>query len=98
MIKPLQARGARFGKRWLWTMLAFMVVGIMGANGVGPAEASSHEWSAFGFLSDPTYSWGERIALIANVLIACAGLYYAWMLVNEVYGADTGTDRMKEIA
>jgi K(+)-stimulated pyrophosphate-energized sodium pump len=98
MIKPLQARGARFGKRWLWTMLAFMVVGIMGANGVGVSEAVTHEWAPFSFMSDPAYSWGERIALILNVVIACAGLYYAWMLVQEVYSADTGTSRMQEIA
>jgi K(+)-stimulated pyrophosphate-energized sodium pump len=98
MIKPLQASQARFGKRWLWTMLAFMVVGIMGANGVGASAPSTHDWVPFGFMSDPTYSIGERIALIMNVVIAIAGLVYAYMLVQEVYGADTGTSRMKEIA
>jgi len=48
-------------------------------------------------MSDPTYSGMERIALILNVVVAIAGLGYALMLVNEVYGADTGTPRMQEI-
>jgi K(+)-stimulated pyrophosphate-energized sodium pump len=81
-------------------MVAFLVVGLMGANGVGTDAASSaeHGWTAFGFMTDPAYNTMERVALILNVVIALAGLGYALMLVNEVYGADTGTDSMREIA
>ena len=93
--KMTRQRGV--SNRWIWMMLAFMVVGIMGAAGVGSAApAGSHEaWEPFSFLK---YDWFEEIALILNVFIALAGLGYALMLVSEVYGADTGTSRMKEIA
>ena len=88
--------------RWLWMMLAFLVVGIMGAynadSTAGSAAADSEGWHAWAFWSDASYTTVEKIALILNVLIAIAGLVYAWMLVKEVYGADTGTNRMKEIA
>jgi K(+)-stimulated pyrophosphate-energized sodium pump len=81
-------------------MVAFLVVGLMGANtsGTNTSSDTSHAWTAFSFMSDPAYSTMERVALIANVVIALAGLGYALMLVNQVYGADTGTTRMQEIA
>jgi K(+)-stimulated pyrophosphate-energized sodium pump len=82
-------------------MLAFLVVGIMGAAGVGPdaaATASGHGWSPFSFWTDPAFSGYEKFALILNVFIALAGLAYAGMLVKEVFAADTGTPRMQEIA
>ena len=44
------------------------------------------------------FSIWEKIALIANVFIAAAGLVYAVMLVGEVKNADQGTPRMQEIA
>lgn len=84
--------------RWFWMMLAFAVVGLMGADGTGTAPAAGSQWESFSFMSDPTYSWGERIALIMNVVVALGGLAYAGYLIKEVYQADTGTDRMKEIA
>jgi K(+)-stimulated pyrophosphate-energized sodium pump len=80
-------------------MLAFMIVGLMGTNGCSSSSArASREWHPFSFLTDPTYSFWERLALIANVFIALGGLYYAFRLIKEVYGAETGTERMKEIA
>ncbi len=89
-IKPRGPAGAR----WLWMMVAFMVVGIMGANG---AESSTTHWQPFSFLTDQAYSGFERVMLILNVIVALAGLGYALMLVKEVYGAETGTERMQEI-
>jgi len=86
--------------RWIWMMLAFMVVGIMGAAGVGAegaGAAGQGGWEPFSFLGDK-YNGFEKFALITNVFVALAGLGYALMLVGEVYGADTGTSRMKEIA
>ncbi len=44
------------------------------------------------------YALYEKIALIANVFIALAGLGYALMLVKQVRTADQGTKRMQEIA
>jgi K(+)-stimulated pyrophosphate-energized sodium pump len=90
-------------KRWFWMMLAFLVVGLMGAQGIGPAGASSEAahgsvWEPFSFWTSNQYSGFEKFALLANVVIALAGLGYALMLVKEVYGAGTGTSRMQEIA
>lgn len=90
-------------KRWLWMMLAFLVVGIMGATrdpiaGPGQTDVAAAAWHPFSFWDSPEYNRYERIALILNVVIALAGLGYAGMLVGEVYGADTGTSRMQEIA
>src|SRR5262249_6682876 len=36
--------------------------------------------------------------LLANVVIALCGLGYAFLLMRQVYAADEGTPRMKEIA
>ncbi len=44
------------------------------------------------------YSQVERIALLANVGVALAGLIYAGMLVGQVMRAPQGTPRMQEIA
>jgi K(+)-stimulated pyrophosphate-energized sodium pump len=44
------------------------------------------------------YHFGEQLALMANVVVAIAGLVYALMLVGQVKNADQGSPRMKEIA
>jgi K(+)-stimulated pyrophosphate-energized sodium pump len=88
----------RFSRRWLWLMLAFTLVGLMGAQAPGNSGPGHTSWQPFGFLVEPQYSWFERIALILNVVIALAGLGYAALLVKEVISADTGTPRMQEIA
>ncbi len=49
-------------------------------------------------LTDSKYDGYERIALIANVFVALAGLGYALMLVGQVKGAPQGTKKMQEIA
>jgi K(+)-stimulated pyrophosphate-energized sodium pump len=79
-------------------MASFMIIGLLGMSGCSGSGPASHEWHPFSFMSDPDYNFFERIALIANVLIACGGLYYAYHLIKEVYGAETGTPRMQEIA
>jgi K(+)-stimulated pyrophosphate-energized sodium pump len=80
-------------------MVAFLVVGLMGAQETaGPAPSAGHAWEPWSFLKDDTYSTMERFALIMNVVIALAGLAYAGLLINQVYGADIGTKRMQEIA
>ncbi|MBV9124623.1 MAG: sodium/proton-translocating pyrophosphatase, partial [Planctomycetes bacterium] len=85
----------------MWLMVAFMAVGFMGALKAEPGQVEGVRaalWQPFSPLTSPDYSIGERIALIMNVVIALAGLGYAAMLVKEVFGADTGTSRMQEIA
>jgi len=88
--------------RWLWMMLAFLIVGLMGANNLSfthlVAAEPAEGFKPFSFLTDPTFSTTERVALVLNVVVALAGLLYAWTLVKQVYGADTGTSRMQEIA
>lgn len=99
MSKIRLPRSERFSKRWFWMMVAFMAVGLMGAaNSGGESAAGGQGWQPFGFMSEDTYSIWERLALIMNVLVAIGGLGYAVYLIKEVYRADTGTDRMKEIA
>ena len=44
------------------------------------------------------YSTVEKVALCANIVIALAGLAYAWMLVGQVKNAPQGTPRMQDIA
>ncbi len=44
------------------------------------------------------YALGEQVALLAVLLVAVAGLVYAWMLSKQVYRADQGTAKMREIA
>ena len=48
------------------------------------------------FSSD--YAVYEKVALFANVLVALAGLLYAFLLMRQVRRADQGTPRMQEIA
>ena len=58
----------------------------------------THHFQAFSLFSDPKYTPMEITALIAVLGIAIAGLLYALLLVRQVYRADSGTDKMKEIA
>jgi K(+)-stimulated pyrophosphate-energized sodium pump len=62
-----------------------------------PAESSSGIilWEP---LTSNKYSAVEKILLLLNVVVALAGLGYAFMLVGQVKGADQGTPRMQEIA
>jgi K(+)-stimulated pyrophosphate-energized sodium pump len=60
----------------------------------GPAK----ELRLFGFWNDPAYNFWEKTSLLVVLGIAIAGLVYAVGLVNQVIGADQGTERMREIA
>ena len=61
------------------------------------AAAGEKEFKYFAFLSDPGYTPLEQIALWVVLLIAVAGLVYAVALVSQVYGADEGTEKMREV-
>jgi K(+)-stimulated pyrophosphate-energized sodium pump len=67
---------------------------------IPPTEAPSaaKELQLFGFWNDPAYGFWEKAALLVVLGIAIAGLVYAVGLVNQVIGADQGTERMREIA
>jgi K(+)-stimulated pyrophosphate-energized sodium pump len=99
MINKRSRRQGQLSNRWLWVMFAFFALGLIGANNVAPpASSAESHWQPWSFVHDPNYTLGEQVALIANVFIALCGLGYAGYLMKEVYGADTGTARMKEIA
>jgi K(+)-stimulated pyrophosphate-energized sodium pump len=97
MALKLSRMQRRFSNRWLFLMLAFMAIGLMGQGPAGTTAAEAAGWQPFSFLTDAAYSSGEKIALIMNVVIALCGLGYAFSLIRQVYGADTGTSRMQEI-
>src|SRR6266852_5865540 len=102
MSKTSFRRQSRPANRWFWMMLAFLIVGLMGSLGAAPADTArglhGAAWEPFSFWTSDQYSGFEKVALLANVVIALAGLGYALLLVGEVYGAGKGTSRMQEIA
>src|SRR5688572_29458792 len=65
----------------------------------GAATTDNHGFHGFftPFTSDH-YSLTERLALVAVVLVAVAGLAYAGLLARQVLRADKGTAKMQEIA
>ena len=73
--------------------------GAQGESAVSP-EGSHGEapFQWFEPLTSDKFSGGERIALLAVLAVAIAGLAYAWMLVKQVREADQGTAKMQEIA
>ncbi|HWB12918.1 MAG TPA: sodium-translocating pyrophosphatase [Pirellulales bacterium] len=80
------------GASWL------QVGGYQAMSALGATE-TEHESIQLGepLLSD-RYQLYEKIALLANVGVAIAGLAYALMLVGQVKNAPQGTPRMQEIA
>ncbi len=71
-----------------------------GANAAAPVAAgaeSDKEFQYFSFMSDKAYGTVEQVALWLVLGVAIAGLIYALGLVNEVLGADQGTERMREV-
>jgi len=67
------------------------------AAATAAAAAPEKEFQFFAFATDPAYGIMEKVALVLVLLIAIAGLVYALGLVNQVVGADQGTERMREI-
>ncbi len=95
------------------SVLVILVFGFLGASAwlyaqppamaeaAAPAEAQGRTpeqvqlWQP---LVSDKFATYEKVALVANVFIALAGLGYALMLVGQVRSADQGTPRMQEIA
>ena len=71
-----------------------------GAGLAAPATipaATDEEFQYFAFLYDSHYPLLEKVSLWVVLLIAVAGLVYAIALVSQVYGADEGTEKMREV-
>jgi K(+)-stimulated pyrophosphate-energized sodium pump len=68
------------------------------ARAASPGTAQDKKpFAWFAFMTDPAYDIYEQIALYMVLLVAIAGLLYAMGLVNQVLGADEGTQRMRDI-
>jgi K(+)-stimulated pyrophosphate-energized sodium pump len=65
---------------------------------VATVVTEPHHFHPFSLFSDPKYSPMEIYALLSVLGIAIAGLLYALLLARQVSAADSGTDKMKEIA
>jgi K(+)-stimulated pyrophosphate-energized sodium pump len=92
-------RRSRVRTVYLVALLVFFAGAyVFGAVGTGPQTPSAGE-SGFRFFTPLTeFAIGERVAILAVLGVALAGLLYAWMLVGQVRRADQGTARMQEIA
>ncbi|HQU44587.1 MAG: sodium-translocating pyrophosphatase [Planctomycetia bacterium 21-64-5] len=90
VLLTLLALGCLAGAGWL------QVGGYQAVTAMGAVEHKAIElWAP---LKSPKYATYEKIALLANVGVAIAGLLYALMLVGQVKNAPQGTARMQEIA
>jgi K(+)-stimulated pyrophosphate-energized sodium pump len=94
MRRPLSPRRSKLP--WKLALLAALPIGLLGA---GPAGGGAlFAWQPFGFLTESRYGVLEKGGLIAALVIALAGLVYAFRMRQQVLAADTGTERMREIA
>ncbi|MCS7272305.1 MAG: sodium/proton-translocating pyrophosphatase, partial [Gemmataceae bacterium] len=86
--------------RWWWMVAAacLLPLGLMGAEGWSSHPPQVAGWQPFSFFTSETYGWGERLGLLACLLIALGGLGYAAVLMRQVYGADVGTAAMQKVA
>lgn len=73
-------------------------LGLLGADTSGTGAIGSGSWQPFGFFTSAVYGWGEKLGLLACLVIAGAGLGYAAVLMRQVYAADTGTPAMQKVA
>ncbi len=109
----IKAAGPKMSTRWHLFLAALFVVAALFVHRLGAAEPSAEAkasgdaekpvavaeviWQPFNFINDPSYTTVERVALLLNILVALAGLVYAYSLVRQVYATDQGTKRMQEI-
>ncbi|MBA2226178.1 proton/sodium-translocating pyrophosphatase [Thermogemmata fonticola] len=93
-------RSRQFRPRWWWMIAVGCVLplGLLGADTSGPGAMGSGSWQPFGFFTSAVYGWGEKLGLLACLVIAVAGLGYAAALMRQVYAADTGTPAMQKVA
>ena len=87
---------ALFGGGLAWSMASAQDTAVTATV----EKAAEHKAiTFFAPLTDSVkYALGERIALLAVLLVAVAGLVYAWLLSKQVRRADQGTAKMQEIA
>ncbi len=72
--------------------------GSTAATTVAPSAGEGHYALFEPFTNGAKFTFGERASLIAVLLVAIAGLFYARMLAKQVKAAEQGTPKMQEIA
>ncbi len=83
---------------WLLILICALPIGLLGAAPSSSLTLFGADWEPFGFVTSSAYGLGEKLGLLACVVIAIAGLSYAAMLMKDVYAADTGTPAMQAVA
>ncbi|HEY2785161.1 MAG TPA: sodium/proton-translocating pyrophosphatase [Fimbriiglobus sp.] len=96
MRRPLSPARKKFP--WKLAVLAALPIGLMGAGSNASASGASFTWQPFGFLTESRYGSLEKGGLVVALLIAIAGLVYAFRMRKQVLAAETGTPAMQEIA
>src|SRR3954454_889536 len=89
-------RAGRFP--WLIALVCALPVGLMGAAPTSSLTLLADSWEPFAFVTSATYGLGEKLGLLACLVVAVTGLCYAAWLMKEVYAADTGTPAMQAVA
>jgi K(+)-stimulated pyrophosphate-energized sodium pump len=82
----------------LLVLLCALPVGLIGAGPNHTYSLFGTEWEPFGFITSSTYGYGEKLGLIACLILAVTGLGYAARLMKQVYAASTGTPAMQAVA
>ncbi|MCC6933598.1 MAG: sodium-translocating pyrophosphatase [Deltaproteobacteria bacterium] len=87
---------------WALFTLMLMFGGLFGTSmlsGIaGASTGAEHHFEYFSVFTSPHFLGYEKTGLIICVVVAICALLYAWMLVGQVYRADTGTKKMQDIA
>ncbi|QJW96413.1 proton/sodium-translocating pyrophosphatase [Frigoriglobus tundricola] len=83
---------------WLLALLCALPVGLLGAAPTSPLVLFGAGWEPFGFVTSGAYGFGEKLGLLACLLVAVGGLGYSVWLMKQVYAADTGTPAMQKVA
>jgi len=76
-----------------------LVVATVGLFGAAPASGGlPFGWQPFPFVTDAAFPLIEKAGLLIALVIAIAGLVYAFVLAKQVYAHDTGTTAMQAVA
>ncbi|HVX85073.1 MAG TPA: sodium-translocating pyrophosphatase [Phycisphaerae bacterium] len=96
--------GAYLGLPWMQRAMGAAAAGrSVGAgtvveSGTAGAGGAAPGFQPFGFLTDASFSGGEKVALFVVLGISILGLLYALFLVGQINRADKGTAKMQEVA
>ncbi len=93
-----RSRWQRLRFPWLLALVCVLPLGLLGAAPAHSLSLLADGWQPFGFITSGAYGAGEKLGLLACLLVAMGGLGYAGWLMKQVYAADTGTAAMQKVA